>query len=324
MDSPVILALLQSSGNALHPDSYAVAASAFSLGSQMGWKAIGIIMTHGIGEVLERDLAESALASIYVYTDPRFASFIAEHHLCALLDLIRKTKPMVVLAPATPEGRALASMAASTLKTGVAADCTSLSIRADGLMVQTRPAFGGNMMANILTPYARPQIATLRYANIPQQAAPVAGTTIMTVDIGAELPEPHFVRAEWTDASVPCACDANTVIALGAGLAAREDIVLFEQIARRNGAALRCSRALVERGWFPRCKQIGLSGSRIDVKLLVTFGISGSVQFMAGVQSVRKLIAVNVNENAPILKAADIPIVGDLYEIARAMLEPDT
>jgi len=319
MDS--VLALLQSQGGMLHPDSQAVAATAAALCRDKGWEADGVIMADGLGEALEHQLRASALERIYVYTNARFASFIAQEHLRALLDLIQKIKPGILLAPATPEGRALASMAASALKTGVTADCTALSIRADGLLLQTRPAFGGNVMANILTPSARPQIATLRYASVPQQAVPTVDTAIIPIDFGAELAEERFVRAEWADVFVPRAGEIDTIIALGAGLAAREDVALFEQIARKNDAALLCSRALVERGWFPRSRQIGLSGSRIDARLLVTFGISGSVQFMAGIRNIRKLIAINTDENAPIMKVADIPLAGDLYEIARAIIE---
>ncbi|HWQ57506.1 MAG TPA: electron transfer flavoprotein subunit alpha/FixB family protein [Clostridia bacterium] len=319
MAETAVLALLQQAEGILHPDSYGVASAARTLAAQCDGDAVGVSLVDNMimGETFTAQLKSTGLCRVYVIADRRFAAFIAEEHCAALVKLIRDLNPDIFLAPATPEGRALSSMAAAALHTGVTADCTALRLRADGLLLQTRPAFGGNVMAEIVTPKTRPQVATIRCG----VASPSGGadTQIVLIGPGWVPARAREVSAEWVERVPPVGRNEDVVLALGGGVAAREDIALFRDIAERVGASLMCSRALVERGWFPRGAQIGLSGRRVDAGLLITLGVSGSAQFMAGAQGAKKLIAVNPDENAPIMRAADVPIIGNMYEIAHEL-----
>jgi len=317
MDNGIILVLLQQANGSLHPASLEIAAAACELAAQGGQKTTGVLLAESWDEALESQVKACGLQSVYVYADARFGSFIAEEQAGALVSCIRKLQPDILLAGATPEGRMLAAMAAASLKTGVTADCTALSFREDGLLLQTRPAFGGNVMAQIITPEARPQIATLRYGGTKSAAAE---TDIILMTVPENSYTESGVHAKWLDRLSPQSNIERIVIAVGGGLASKEELAIFERLAEQSCAALMGSRALVERGWLPRSRQIGLSGQRINADLLITFGISGSVQFMAGVQGVKRLCVVNIDKNAPIMKAADVPLAGDMHAVAAEML----
>ncbi len=321
MDNGIILALLQQANGALHPASMEIAAAACDLAAQSGQKSAGVLLAESWDEAFENQVKACGLQTVYVYANARFGSFIAEDQAKALISCVQQLKPDILLAGATPEGRALAAMAAAMLKTGVTADCTALSFREDGLLVQTRPAFGGSVMAQIITPAARPQIATLRYGGT--KTAKASATEIILKTVQDEVETQSGVHAEWVDRLSPKSNAERIVIAVGGGLASKEDLALFERLAESCGAALMGSRALVERGWLPRSHQIGLSGQHIEADLLITFGISGSVQFMAGVQGAKRLCAVTIDENAPIMKAADIPVAGDMLAVAAEMLSQE-
>ena len=317
MGNGSILVLLQQAREALHPVSTEITAAAAELASQSSREALGILLADNWNASLERQVKGCGLSVVYVYPNARFGRFIAEEQARALVQCVQELRPDILLAGATPEGRALAAMAAGALRTGVTADCTALSFRKDGLLLQIRPAFGGNVMAQIITPTARPQIATLRYggANVLAESE----TGIIFKELADDYSADSNIKAEWLERLSSESNRSHVVIALGGGLAAKEDIPLFQHLAEKTGATLMCSRVLVERGWFPRSAQIGLSGQRIGARLLITFGISGSVQFMAGIQGVQQLCAVNTDESTPIMKAADVPIAGDMIAVANEM-----
>ena len=310
-----ILVLLQPLSGAVHPISLKTAAAAAALSQTSGRRAFGVICAEALTPPMRAALEGCGLGEVVVLRGP-FGGFLAEEQRRALAAYIEELRPDVVLAGATPEGRALAALLAARLRTGVTADCTALSFTEDGLLKQTRPAFGGDVMAEIVTPLARPQIATLRYGGGAITNA--AHSTQITVRDVSFAPA-GGVTAEWVERVGAVGEDAQRIIAIGGGLRAREDIPLFAHIAERVGAELCCSRALVERGWMPSSAQIGLSGRSVSARLMVTFGISGSVQFQAGIASVGRLCAVVNDASAPILRAADVPILGDLYEVARGM-----
>ena len=213
-------------------------------------------------------------------------------------------------------------MAAIPLNTGVTADCTELTIE-NGLLIQTRPAFGGGVMARIITADMRPQIATVRYGimrNKEKKRGPQAVTCrILRADA---VPFPSLtVHAGAPAETSPEEIKTDKILALGGGIRSREDIEFFRNICAGYQMELMCSRNLVERGWFPQSKQIGLSGRSVSPQLLLSLGISGSVQFMAGIQGAKKIIAINSDPGAPILRIADIPLIGDLYLIMEELVK---
>ena len=230
-----------------------------------------------------------------------------------LVECIRDCMPEIVLIGSTPEGKSTAAYAAAKLKTGLTADCTGLTLNEEGLLVQTRPAYGGRLMADILTKTARPQMVTVR-RGVLNNPCPACGQKPEIKKLsGVEIQGLQIV-SEYPCISDPL-LDAEIILAVGAGVRKREDISLFQSYAEKMHAQLASSRALVERGWMPPQSQIGLSGQAVAPKLLICCGISGSVQFCAGIRGAKKIIAVNTDRSAPVFREADFYIIGDMYKI---------
>ena len=228
--------------------------------------------------------------------------------------------PDIALIGSTPQGRVLASHAAAMLRTGVTADCTELSLTEEGRLLQCRPAFGGNLMAQILTKTA-PQLAIVRPGALAAPDAAADGCPVwQTVDADCTTSAITVKQVSAAPASSALA-DAQAIIAVGRGFRKKEDLDQVRELAALLGASVACSRAVVEMGWLPPEQQIGLSGQSVAPKWLLTLGISGSIQFRSGIRGVKRLIAVNQNPEAPILQIADVPICGDLYRILPALLE---
>jgi electron transfer flavoprotein alpha subunit len=309
----LILALLQPHRGGLHPVSLELAGAARRLAAEGGLRTAGVFIAGELTAAARTQLSVCGLDEVRLYLDERFRFFIPELHAAALLRCVEALRPAILLVGATPEGRCLAPLAAVPLETGVTADCTELALDAEGLLVQTRPAFGGGLMARIITPEARPQIATLRYG-VFRDAKTGGNSRLLPSDAGP-LP-PARTHVEELDVPAPGGEEADYVLALGGGIRGREDIALFKKMSEHLGAALMCSRSLVERLWFPQSLQIGLSGRCIAPRFLITLGVSGSVQFTAGIRGAKKICAVNTDPLAPILRIADIPLICDIYQIA--------
>lgn len=310
------LIYLQEGSGGLHPVCGQLAAKA----GELARETAGVLVCEALTPALEQALGHMGLDRVYLYTDPGAGLFCQEVHRAAVTDCVRRTAPEILLFGATLEGRSLAPVVGAAFETGVTADCTELSLNDEGQLVQTRPAFGGRIMASILTKTARPQIATVRQGVFEARDCPGGRCEI----IACELPGALQTRLEIRDdgQTQPASQERRpVVVAVGGGLKDRADLALFEQLAERLDADLMCSRVLVERGWLPQSRQIGLSGNAVSSQLLLCFGISGSVQFLSGIKGVKCLCAVNEDRDAEIMKNADYPVLGDLYAVARAMAE---
>lgn len=313
-NSPILI-ILQTTKDEIHSVSANVIETARSLGAKEGRRVYGILLCKEVNSKLKDELQKTGLSEVFVCQNKSFDSFIPELYVDTIEKCVENLQPDVVLAGATPEGRMLSSMLAARLKTGVTADCTQLSFNSDGLLLQTRPAFGGNIMAQIMTPNARPQISTLRFG-IPNDIDKNIKTEITMIDACLKFSLPNEYFSEWTEkVGLEKSSDSKIIIALGGGVSQKSDIERFQIIAKSLNVDLMCSRALVDRGWLDRNHQIGLSGQSISPNLLITLGISGSLQFLEGIHNAKRICSVNIDENAPILKIADCPIVGDLYDI---------
>ena len=309
------LIYLQESPGGLHP----VCAELAAKGLELADDTAGVLICGGLTPELTAALRSSGLGRVYLYTIPAAGVFLQEAHKAAVTDCVRRLEPEILLFGATLEGRSLAPMIGAAFKTGVTADCTELSLNSAGKLVQTRPAFGGRIMASILTRTARPQIATARQGVFKAQPKAAGDCEI----IPCELPGDIQPRLQIEDEGAAPAGEKGrrpVVVAVGGGLRDKADLALFEKLAEKLDADLMCSRVLVERGFLPQRRQIGLSGNAISAELLLCFGISGSVQFLSGIKGVKRLCAVNEDREAEIMKNADYPLLGDLYGVARAML----
>ena len=251
---------------------------------------------------------------------PLLEAFSTDGFCAVLSAVVAGHKPSVLLCGATANGRELAPRIAARLRLGLTADCTGLDIDEAGQLVQTRPAFGGNIMASIIAPRSRPQMATVRpnvfEAGCPDETRPVivedyhvtlnkAGIrTRVAKDIPSESQESARLDT------------ANVIVAVGRGCCRPEDIQLIHQLAEKLGAVVAGSRPLVEEGLLPHTRQVGQSGITVSPDLYLAVGISGAIQHVVGMNASKKVIAINQDPQAPIFKIADLGIVAD----ARAIL----
>ena len=237
------------------------------------------------------------------------------------VDCIEKLHPSIVLLGGTDKGRALSARVATYFRTGVTADCTELDIDEVGNMIQTRPAFGGNIMADIITPEKRPQFATVRKGvfekvvleqgrNCEYEIIPfmqnVSQNKINKID--------KIIKVSTIEA-------ARVLVVAGRGIKKKEDLFYLQRLATMVNGELACTRALVENGWFDASHQIGLSGKSVAPELLITCGVSGSIQFLAGIKRAKCILAINEDKEANIFKVAHYGMCLDLYLVIHSLIE---
>ena len=242
-------------------------------------------------------------------------------HTAALEKLAKNYKPVILLLGATAFGRSLAPRLAARLGTGLTADCTGLEIDPEtGLLRQTRPAFGGNLMATIVCPERTPQMATVRPKVFPMPV-PDPKRPVRVIREKTDTTECCFEFLE----RLPAADEADigaadVLVSVGQGIGGADNIAMAEKLARRLGGALSSSRPLVDNGVMPYARQVGQTGKTVAPKLYLALGISGAIQHMAGVAA-KTIVAVNTDPDAPIFDYADYAIQCDCGAFLRAMLE---
>lgn len=312
-----ILVYLQCLGGLLHSSGPELIGEARRLAAQSGEPVWAL----GIGSHMDR--VQEALqgypvdhAFLYetdeMFEPCRYASLVSA--------CIRQQSPSVVLVGGTLEGRALAPRLSVEFRTGLTADCTELDMEAGGNLIQTRPAFGGNVMASILTEHSRPQFATVR-PGVMEPAIKRGGLSVSCriERVPKEAKAVEIQVKDWEKPPVSIA-DSSFLVAAGRGVKKKEDLTMLYRLAEVLGGELACSRALVEKGWMPPERQIGISGNSVRPECLLTLGISGTVQFMAGMRQAKRIIAVNSDPRARIFEAAHHPICADLYEIVPELI----
>jgi electron transfer flavoprotein alpha subunit len=262
-------------------------------------------------------------AKVYLVDDPVFHYYRTESYYKSLVYLIKKYKPEIVLIGATGLGRDLAGAVATNLQTGLTADCTGLSIDDKGFLLQTRPAFGGNIMATILTEYTRPQMSTVRphVMPLPEKDTSRTGTIVRDTvpikeeDIAAKVLE---IIADQKLDSVDVAA-ADIIVSGGRGMCNSENYKILQELADELGGVVACSRAAVEAGWMPLERQVGQTGKTVRPKIYIACGISGAIQHLVGMQDSDTIIAINRDKQAPIFEVATYGIVGDLFQVIPAI-----
>ena len=277
-----------------------------------------ILLGYQIDHLTEELIAFGA-DKVIVVDDPELHNFVDQTYTKAFVELAKKYRPDIILAGATVVGRSFIPRVAVELKTGLTADCTGLAIDEEtGDLLQTRPAFGGNIMATILTPNHRPQMATVRHKVMTPLAEDKerSGTIISeTVAFENYDSKSQFVSFQKDITQTLNLTEANFVVSGGRGLKEKKNFILIEDLAKVLDAAVGASRAAVDAEWVSYPHQVGQTGKTIKPRIYIAVGISGAVQHLAGMQSSDFIIAINKDTNAPIFKIADIGIVGDLFEI---------
>ncbi len=268
-------------------------------------------------------LIECGADVVFAVESPELTDFNPEPYAACLVDLIERYQPEIIIAAATTTGRTVMPYAAMRVHAGLTADCTELDIEADtGLLLQTRPAIGGNIMATIKTPECRPQMATVR-PHSGRPAIPQPGRTGKIIRIKPEITQ---LKSQTKVIGFEPATDelllqdAEKVVIVGRGIKRAENLPLIYELCDALGAALGATRDVVDRGWLSYAHQVGLSGKTINPKLSVSVGVSGAIQQLAGMQTADNIIAINTDPEAQIFKVADIGIVGDLFDVIPTLI----
>ncbi len=288
------------------------------LADQRQVKLAAVLLGHGFSDEA-RQLIAGGADVVYVVDDSALEHFTDDAYGNVLIDLVREYRPEVVLAGATAIGRSFIPRVATSLKTGLTADCTQLAIDAEnGNLLQTRPAFGGNIMATIVCPNFRPQMSTVR----PMVMKPLAADAGRTGEIITVKPAPeravsrvNFVRTVVAEADRVNLAEAEVVVAGGRGVESPEGFTLIEELAEFLGGAVASSRPPVDSGWIAYPHQVGQTGKTVCPSLYISCGISGAIQHLVGMQSSETIVAINRDPDAPIFSVATYGVVGDLFEI---------
>lgn len=311
-----ILVFVEHTKGKIHNVTFELLNKASELASVINQPVYALII--GNGKLKDTDdLFSYGADKVFAYEREELENFLIEPYTTVFEDFMNRFRPSAVLVGATDIGRSLAPRVAARFKTGLTADCTDLEMKKNSDLVQIRPAFGGNIMARIVTPNKRPQMCTVRYKIFDKgKKRDIGNKKIEYLEIDKEKLISRVIikniveKAIETDIS-----EADIIIACGRGLKQKSDILMVETLCSLLGARMACTRPLMENGWFNSKQQIGLSGRTVKPRLLITIGISGSVQFVAGAKGSECIIAINSDANAQIFDIANYGYVGDLYKI---------
>jgi len=302
--------------NNVHPITYELLGKARELAQVTSQEVQVLAIGHNLTQSANKILHYGA-DKVFVYEHKELAHFDVERYTNVFEDFIRQNQPSAIIFGATNTSRSLAPRVAARFKAGLTADCTALEMKENTDLVQIRPAFGGNIMAQIINPHHRPQLCTVRYKvfKAPEKSAAVTGKLI-------NCP----VKEEWLDSKVEILdivnkkqeadiFDRENIIAIGRGIKSQADIDLVYQLAELLNASVGCTRPVIEAGLLDYRHQIGSSGKTVKPKLIITFGVSGAVQFTTGMKDAECIIAVNNDPAAPIFDLAHFALLGDIYEV---------
>ncbi len=311
-----ILVFAEVSGGQLHPVSLELIGKARQLAKAVDYQVKTVLVGDGVGKFAE-ELRHYGVSEVAVYDDPSLGYYRGDVFASCVEDYIKRIRPSIVLVGATSLGRSLAPRLSTRFHTGLTADCTKLELRENTDLVQIRPAFGGNIMAQIITTRTRPQFATVRYKVMD---APVREDTATGEIVYRKLPKSALESTVTHVSTVPVPAgktisDAEILVVGGRGLQKESDLEMIKEAAHLLGGDWATSRPLVEKGWTTNNRQIGLSGRTVRPKLIITCGVSGAIQFAACMNQADHIIAINSDPEAPIFKVAHIAIVGDLYQV---------
>ncbi len=302
--------------------AYELLGKAHELAAKLNTQVSGVLIGNKLDDQLD-ELIWHGADNIYLVEAPELANFQDEPYTNILVKLINKYKPEIVLCGATSIGRSLVSRVAITVDAGLTADCTGLDIDPQKkILLQTRPAFGGNIMATIISPNHRPQMATVRH-KVMQPIAPDKhrkGKIIKeTFENSLYASRTKLLDIIEEVESLVNIAEADIIVSGGRGMGAPENFKLLEELAHVLGGAVGASRAAVDSGWIPYSHQVGQTGRTVAPKIYIACGISGQIQHLVGMQSSKIIIAINKDPDAPIFKVATYGIVGDVFQILPAL-----
>ncbi len=298
----------------IHRITYELLGIGRMLADKLGEELTCVLIGSGVKKNAQ-SLIRRGADRVLVYDDERLSTLREDPYADVIEDAVKEEMPGILLIGGTSFGRALAPVIAARLKTGLTADCTGLDVDEEGNLIQIRPAYGGNIMATIVCKERRPQMATVRYKVMKEAEEDLNREgVVIEKEIPSNLRDRTKVLKEIIEGGQSIE-DAEIIVAGGGGLRAPEDFKLLEELANLLGGVVGASRNVVDKGWIPKSRQVGLSGKTVRPKLYIACGISGSVQHLAGMKNSEVIIAINKDPSARIFDYARYGIVGDLYEI---------
>lgn len=306
----------------IHPITFELIGKAKSLAEKINHPVYAVLIGSGVSAAAE-ELLHYHVDQVFVYDHPELKHFRIEPYTAAFENFVKRNQPSICLVGGTTIGRSLAPRMAARLRTGLTADCTIVDVQENTDLDQIRPAFGGNIMAHIHTPNHRPQFATVRYKifdameRSETKSGHIVNCTLEENDVQSGIQVLDVVKKE----KVKSIEEAEVIIVAGRAVKKEEDLEMLQELADRLGGMLATTRPLIEAGWADPRKQIGLSGRTVKPKLIITCGVSGAIQFVAGMNSSDTIIAINKDEKAPIFAVAHYAIVGDIYDIIPRLLD---
>ncbi|SPD75128.1 Electron transfer flavoprotein subunit alpha [uncultured Desulfobacterium sp.] len=304
--------------------SYELLGEGRKLADKLGQELTAVLPGSQV-EHLTKDLFAHGADKVYLVDNENLASYMTDPYATAVAAVIAKYKPAIVLYGATTTGRDLAPRIAARIQTGLTADCTGLDIDPEtGLLLQTRPAFGGNIMATIKCPRHRPQMSTVR-PKVMKKPEPDYSRQGELIKVPVEI-NPKSIKAKILEVikeakSTGDIEEAEVIIAGGWGMGDATNFKMLEDLANALGGAVGASRAAVDAGWMSHSCQVGQTGKTVCPKVYIACGISGAVQHLVGMQTSDLIIAINKDPDAPIFNVANYGIVGDVFQIIPKLLE---
>jgi electron transfer flavoprotein alpha subunit len=294
------------------------------IADKLGEKLTAVLLGYEV-EKLSETLIEHGVDEVVLVDNPNLKNYTTDAYAKVMCDLITDMKPEILFIGASYIGRDLGPRVAGRLKTGLTADCTSLDIEeATGNLLMTRPAFGGNLMATIECPNHRPQMSTVRPGVFSVPAA-VEGRSGKVYRVETDLSEEN-IRTKVLEVMKSLKdnvdlTESEIIVSGGRGVGSREGFELLNELAEALGGTVGGSRAVVDTGVVEKQRQVGQTGKTVRPKMYIACGISGAIQHLAGMQESEYIIAINKDENAPIMHVADLAVVGDLYKIIPEMIK---
>ena len=293
------------------------------LADKLNQKLCAVVLSD-INRGYENILKEYGVDKMYIVENKEMLPYDTDIYTTVIMALINKYKPSIFLFPATYKGRDLAPRVSANLYVGLTADCTGLDINNDGFLVQSRPAFGGNIMADILSPNSRPQMATVRpnvmkiVKNYKENVEIIKeeikiNPSIRKVKIVKRIKNPSTSSIKLENAEI--------IVSGGRGMKTKERFEILFELAKLLDGCVGASRAAVDSGFIDKKHQVGQSGTTVNPRLYLAFGISGAVQHIVGMKSSDRIIAINKDPNAPIFGVSHYAVIGDAYDIAKKLIE---
>ncbi|MBP3410009.1 MAG: FAD-binding protein [Clostridia bacterium] len=318
-----ILVYAEVSGGRLHPVGLELIGKARELAQAVpGFKVKAVLVGDGVSAYAE-ELRHYGVSEIAVYDAPELGYFRADAYASCVEDYIKYAKPSVVLVGATALGRSLAPRLSTRFHTGLTADCTTLDIKPNTDMVQIRPAFGGNIMAQIAITRSRPQFATVRY-RVMDKAAKVDNPSgeVVLCEVNEKMTNSRIEILESKVIEKTKSLEEEDILVVaGRGVRGEKDVEMCRQLAEALGGQLAFTRPMVESGFGDQAHQIGLSGRTVRPKLIITCGVSGAIQFTSCMKGAECIVAINNDPEAQIFGVAHYCIVDDLYQVVPHLTE---